>query len=507
MQLNKILLAAFARRDAGAGLADLLGGERRAAATLERPDCALCGPGPPQRPRHEFPPYGVVACEGCGLVFLSPRPTRGGALALYQDPAYYDSETKARATTSTSSVRENWLRTFGAGCAQIRPLPAAGRVLDVGCGPGFFLDAAPSLGYEAWGIDPSAYAVVLARETTASASASASSRGAAFEPASFDLVTAQDAFEHVYDPQAFLEAAHRLLTPGRASWRSRRPTPAACCSRVSGRALGLVQDPRARLLLVAGHDPPRAAPALRGAGAHGRRPVRDRRLPAAAAAAAGRRHAGVLRGLVALLNRVSLYANNGSLTVIARRREPPGELAAARRRSALLLRAVAGILPRSLLRAAPFGPFPLPSRTATPATALLLAVLAKTSPRTACSTHTDRGAVRTRTSWTGRSACGCPSASRRSWCALTGEPGLALNLQWLGSTVLAAATAAWALRRLGHSADSPSCSGSLYAFLPYGFYRNVDTSTSSSRWCRCWRSCSLRACGPTARSRTPAKGG
>ncbi len=46
---------------------------------LERPSCPLCGPGTPQRPRHAFPPYGVVECASCSLLFLSPRPTEARA--------------------------------------------------------------------------------------------------------------------------------------------------------------------------------------------------------------------------------------------------------------------------------------------------------------------------------------------------------------------------------------------------------------------------------------------
>jgi phosphoglycerol transferase len=56
----------------------------------------------------------------------------------------------------------------------------------------------------------------------------------------------------------------------------------------------------------------------------------------------------------------------------------------------------------------------------------------------------------------------------------TGEPGLALNLLWLGATVLTAVTAAWAFGRLGHPRGVAFAFALAYAFLPYGFYRNVD---------------------------------
>ena len=86
-------------------------------------------------------------------------------LELYQDAAYYDSGVAGQGYDEYLAVRENWLRTFAARLRAIARHQPSGRALDVGCGPGFFLDAAARPGFEAWGLDPSAYAVELARRT------------------------------------------------------------------------------------------------------------------------------------------------------------------------------------------------------------------------------------------------------------------------------------------------------------------------------------------------------
>jgi len=56
----------------------------------------------------------------------------------------------------------------------------------------------------------------------------------------------------------------------------------------------------------------------------------------------------------------------------------------------------------------------------------------------------------------------------------TGAPGLAVNLLWLASTVLAALTAAWTFSRLGHGRLVAFVFALAFSLLPCGFYRNVD---------------------------------
>ncbi len=285
---------------------------------LEQPDCALCGPGPRQRPLHAFPPYGVVSCEGCGLVFLSPRPREEAALALYQDPAYYDSETKGHGYDEYLEVRDNWLRTFRHRLHRIGRYQPRGRLLDVGCGPGFLLDAAAALGYEAWGIDPSAYAVALASERHPDRVRVAVLETADFAPQSFDLVIAADAFEHVYAPLRVLAAAERLLRPD-GVLAITTPDPTSLLARVSGRGWVSFKIPEHVYYWSPGTIRRALAPTfsvreLTSAGQYATAGFLLRRL-----LRLGPRPPSVLLGLLALLNRVNVYTNNGSLTVIATR--------------------------------------------------------------------------------------------------------------------------------------------------------------------------------------------
>jgi SAM-dependent methyltransferase len=94
-----------------------------------------------------------------------------------------------------------------------RILPQGARVLDVGCGFGFFVKRLSAAGLKAEGIDLSRTGVAHALSIGAAARV-ARIEDAGFEPASFDAVSAFYVIEHLRNPGAFLSAAARLLKPG-----------------------------------------------------------------------------------------------------------------------------------------------------------------------------------------------------------------------------------------------------------------------------------------------------
>jgi SAM-dependent methyltransferase len=91
--------------------------------------------------------------------------------------------------------------------AMVRSVSASpARLLDVGAGRGRFVLAAREAGYDATGIEPSS------RE--ADHVSRASVQDAAFEPASFDVVTAWHVLEHLDDPGFALDRIRSWLAPG-----------------------------------------------------------------------------------------------------------------------------------------------------------------------------------------------------------------------------------------------------------------------------------------------------
>ncbi len=101
------------------------------------------------------------------------------------------------------------------GLLRTHGVPAAGRVLDVGAGYGFFLEAAERSGYEMHGIELSEHAAAEARKR---ARGEVFVQGAEapfpFPDGHFDAITMFDVIEHLPHYEVALASCQRCLKPG-----------------------------------------------------------------------------------------------------------------------------------------------------------------------------------------------------------------------------------------------------------------------------------------------------
>ena len=86
------------------------------------------------------------------------------------------------------------------------------RLLDVGCGPGWFLDAAARAGLVAEGIEPDVRLAALGRD--AGLAITAGSFPSTVANSAFDIITFNDVFEHLPTPLEALAAVRERLVPG-----------------------------------------------------------------------------------------------------------------------------------------------------------------------------------------------------------------------------------------------------------------------------------------------------
>jgi ubiquinone/menaquinone biosynthesis C-methylase UbiE len=101
-----------------------------------------------------------------------------------------------------------------------RKIPAAGRVLEIAPGPGYFCIELAKLGhYQITGLDISQSFVEICRKNAAAAGIRADFRqgdaaNMPFEPASFDFLFCQAAFKNFSQPVKAIAEMYRVLRPG-----------------------------------------------------------------------------------------------------------------------------------------------------------------------------------------------------------------------------------------------------------------------------------------------------
>lgn len=170
------------------------------------PQCPVCLTGT-VRPYCRKQQARYFLCRGCGLIFQHPPPT---SLAMR---AWADAEYTAGAYHDYVAARPMKIRHFEDRLRDISGVVKPGRLLDVGCSCGFFLEVAASKGFDVRGVEFSRSAIEAS---------SPGIRPRIFEgtldtmPADglFDVASAFDLIEHVTDPRAFFRRCRALLKPG-----------------------------------------------------------------------------------------------------------------------------------------------------------------------------------------------------------------------------------------------------------------------------------------------------
>lgn len=112
----------------------------------------------------------------------------------------------AHALALTNQRRLHWLQGL------LRP--GQTRLLDAGCGPGYFVKAACDVGFGAAGVEVSQFAVDYARGVLGLDVSPGEVTDRDLPDRTFDLITMWDVVEHLPAPDATLRALHDRLAPG-----------------------------------------------------------------------------------------------------------------------------------------------------------------------------------------------------------------------------------------------------------------------------------------------------
>lgn len=145
--------------------------------------------------------YRMVRCGHCGLVRSNPILGDEAIAALYAASHFTYQDTAP----------------FTAACYlhYLGKTPHKGRLLEIGCGNGFFLERARALGFdEVWGVEPGAEAVAQASPAIRPFLKQGMFTASLFEPASFDVITAFQVLDHFIHPGQILDDCRTLARPG-----------------------------------------------------------------------------------------------------------------------------------------------------------------------------------------------------------------------------------------------------------------------------------------------------
>jgi SAM-dependent methyltransferase len=151
--------------------------------------------------------YPIVRCADCSLLFLNPMYSDEELSALYPQDyyAYQDNFQSIRWKDIVKAVLRCKVGTLDP------RFPAPGRMLDLGCGSGWFLCRMRDRGWETHGVEISSEAAELGRETCRLDIFAGTLRQANFPAAHFDYIRSNHSFEHISCPGETLDEIHRIL--------------------------------------------------------------------------------------------------------------------------------------------------------------------------------------------------------------------------------------------------------------------------------------------------------
>jgi SAM-dependent methyltransferase len=152
--------------------------------------------------------YRIVRCAGCSLIFLNPMYSDQELSRLYPCD-YYAYQDQFKRTPWKEMVKRALRYRLG---TQDPKFPVAGRMLDLGCGSGWFMSAMQERGWEAHGVEISDAGAELGR-TAGLNIFSGTLAQANFLPEWFDYVRSNHSFEHISCPGETLDEIHRILKP------------------------------------------------------------------------------------------------------------------------------------------------------------------------------------------------------------------------------------------------------------------------------------------------------
>ncbi len=151
-------------------------------------------------------PSKLVRCERCGFRYANPRLKREFEEEYYRRH-YHENQGEGYWYDGRIDVFKRALREIGS-------FSKKGRLIDVGCGMGYFMDLARNDGWEVSGVEISDHAIDHAKRKLKLDVIKGGLEEAHFSERHFDAATMWNVLDQVYDPNGSLIELNRILKIG-----------------------------------------------------------------------------------------------------------------------------------------------------------------------------------------------------------------------------------------------------------------------------------------------------
>lgn len=158
--------------------------------------------------------YDLIECETCDYSHIIPIPNQE-LLKKFYNEHFYDVQKPDYFEKQKQDL--DWWNLVYSERYQLfdEHLNSGGkRLLDVGCGPGFFMKFGEELGWDTLGIEPSSKIVDQARSLGLNVIHSNFDEKNSLDLGKFDVIHMQGVMEHLSDPIKTINLCFKLLKPG-----------------------------------------------------------------------------------------------------------------------------------------------------------------------------------------------------------------------------------------------------------------------------------------------------
>jgi SAM-dependent methyltransferase len=155
--------------------------------------------------------YDVIECQRCGFRHIHPL-FGDDDLKKFYNGEFYEKE-RADYFTRAEEDKEWWMLRYHHYYGLLEAHTSGRRLMDIGSGPGYFLEAGRDRGWNVVGFEPSRIAAEYTAARGIAVVNDYFSAGKAGNHGQFDVISLNLVLEHLRDPIGLIEEVRRMLAP------------------------------------------------------------------------------------------------------------------------------------------------------------------------------------------------------------------------------------------------------------------------------------------------------